>query len=457
MNKALKLPVIFGLFVVLVATAPGDLQAEPASLTASAGAGMAQRAGGVFSTLDLGIDGRAGDFSGGVRLPVQFRVLDLNNDDQRGAGGTGLRHQDWDERSEWLRFLRHATWNWSDRAGNRALIRVAPLAGVTLGHGAIVSRYHGLLRPDRYKAGARVKFDAASWGGDFFTDDVTRARLIAGRVFLRPFADSRRNIARTFTIGATAAVDRQAPFSANLDAGGDRTYDDTGLLNATRSINTVAGIDVGVELVRDPAFSIVPYGDATYSHIASAAGMGANAGLRLHVWPGRRDRSFTARWEIRAFDGTALPGYFDTMYEVEQARWLGTGPLRTKAETLRARDGGTVTGHMFALSGRFRAARMATTIELYDADNLDTFAAWIELPYADMVRLRAMVTKRRFTGLGDTLSAGEWTAAATAQAEILPPFSAYLEVQRAWHVTPGRNGLETTWDGAFGLMLSRRL
>ena len=203
--------------------------------------------------------------------------------------------------------------------------------------------------------------------------------------------------------------------------------------------------------------SLFPYLDGTFASVAGRSGFAGHAGLRLALFTDDARSQIALRYEIRTFDGAALPGWFDAMYEVEQARWLARGPLVTKAQAAIERPSDVITGHHFAATAQLGAAKLTTSLELHpDTPGLDTAGMWLDVPWTASVQWRAMVTKRRFSGLGALLQQGSWTAATTLLAEVVPPFSAYIEVQRAWHVDP-QAGLRTSLDGAFGIVLRRSL
>jgi len=445
-----RAPITAGLAALALLVSSPALAAS-AELRGTAGAGVAARDGALFSTIDVGLDASWRGLSASLRAPGQFLVT---GDVRRGEAKL-LRDRDWDERAEWMRLAPHLGWRHRDRRGHRASLVIAPLAGVTLGHGTVVERYYGALLPDRYKSGARLRIDRGAWGLDAITDDVTAARILAGRGRVRPFASLRRGVARTLTLAATAAVDRQAPLFARHDAAGARRFTAEGELVARRTAITIAGLDLSLQPVRNRTLAVIPYADATFTAIAGRSGFSAHAGLRATLWPDDRRTRIGLRYELRTFDGAALPGFFDTLYEVEQARWLGPGALRTKAEAAIARPAGVITGHLMSATLRVRDAVLTTALQLHpDATGMDTFAAWVHVPWSERLSIRAMAARRRFTGLREVFAPGGWTAAATAMAELVPPFVVYLEVQRAWHVRGGTNpGLHTTLDGAFGLAL----
>lgn len=432
-----------------------------AEVKAHAGAGMALRAGAILSTLDLGIAARRGRFSAGLRLPVQVQILSTSNEETERY--RGLREKDWDERAEWLRLLDHAAWRWRDRHGSRASLVVAPLGGATLGHGSVVHRYQATLRPDRFKSGARLRWDLGSWGGDVFTDDVTAARIIAGRVFARPLGSRRVGIGRTVTLGATLATDRSAPTLARHDAVGARIYKSTGALDAHRGAVVVGAFDLSAELFRTPAWSVVPYADLLYTQLSTASGLSAHFGGRIALWPGQKGREIGLRYELRALDGGALPSWFDGLYEVENERWLAPGPSRTKVQAAADRVGGgggasVLTAHFVEVTAQVGRARWVASLQRFDQPNLDTASLWCDLPMGDSFSLRVMASKRRFSGLSDVLSGGHWTTAATVRAQVVAPFDVFASLQNAWHVVPGQHeSLTTTVDGIIGLSLTNTL
>lgn len=433
------------------------VRAVPASsaVRARAGVGMGLNAGSIVSLVDLRIVGRRGRFSGGLRMPLQLQLLDTS----AGVRDTdrGLREKDWDQRSEWLRLVDHAAWRWRSRDGGRASLVVAPLHAATLGHGSIMHRYQATLRPDRFKSGVRARWDLHSWGGDLLTDDVTSARLSAGRLFVRPLARTRREIARTFVIGVTGAVDRRAPIRGLEDAGGRRMYTADGELIANRDRVFVGGVDLSVELIRTRTWSLVPYTDVNYTQLGPGSGLSAHFGLRAALWPTDKTRSVALRYELRSFDGAATPSYFDALYEVESARWLATGVPQTKAQAVFGR-GGLGRGHLIELTGRLARARWAAVLQLFDQPNLDSASVWLELPWSDQTSARMMVTRRRFSGLPNLLQAGQWTAAARVKATLVKPFEVYATVRNAWHVQRDPHpGLVTSIDGIVGLSLTNAL
>lgn len=121
------------------------------------------------STFDLGVDLARGELA--VGLGARLRLV----------AGEGAREEEWDEPSELVRILRHASYR-----GERVAVAVGPLAGVTLGHGAVVAGHTTGLHLDHGRSGAHLKADLGPVRAEGVVDDLVAPALVAVRAAWTP-------------------------------------------------------------------------------------------------------------------------------------------------------------------------------------------------------------------------------------------------------------------------------
>lgn len=114
-----------------------------------------------------------------------------------------FREADWDEPEDYGRVVRALHFG--------KVIKLGTLAGMTLGHGTLVRRYHNGVDEDHHRTGARFMWQSPLIEFDAFADRLMGPPVLGGRMGLLA--------AGPFRLGATLAADMEAPKPFVLDVG----------------------------------------------------------------------------------------------------------------------------------------------------------------------------------------------------------------------------------------------
>jgi hypothetical protein len=236
--------------------------------------------------------------------------------------------------------------------------RVAPLTGITLGHGSLVYGYRNSLDLERPQLGGQVNFSLYDWGGaDLFIDDITRPGLLGGRVFIRPqslfFGENWDETPDELVIGFTALSDVSAPLH-RMTAFGRGLVDSSGDALFIRDQVNVVGVDVHYMYLWNLGDRSAPqiglFGFADYNHFLDIEDANAlHAGLRFVLIDENTGWDVRAGAEYRLTGGRYLPEYFDADYTIQSQRFgltpdalalPGVGLHTTQLEYILSRPGG---------------------------------------------------------------------------------------------------------------------
>ena len=290
------LPVIAA---VIAAGAVRNLRAEPVSAAAhvSGLGGMIRHRGALGA--DMFFDLQAHGFRATFGLPLRFHP------------GSGLRHEDWDETTDYGRIAREVSYS-DPRRGVAA--RLAPLSGFSLGVGNLVSLFYSTLDTDHWRTGASLSYQGAAGGLDAFLDSFLDPEVLGARLFVRPLHSLNPDgLFGRFEIGGTLVGDLYAPESFLL-RNGVRVLDSVGLPRASRRKKPGVGVDARWPVIRSDEVEVVPY--FALSHAGNGAGW--HAGLALGLHPGQKVR-FDLQAEYRRLGAGYVASYFGSLYPVD--RW----------------------------------------------------------------------------------------------------------------------------------------
>jgi len=331
-----------------------------------------------------------------LALPLRLRIRDeapLAKEPSPGPVRTDFDHLD--DLGRYVRAVRYE--------GTTTSWRLGELAGVRLGHGTLVDRYHNQIDPDRAPVGAFAAWDQDLWGGELLVDDVTAAGLAAGRLFVRPL--SGQSWTRSLTAGASLAVDRREGLG-------------------------LTGFDVAVQPWHSGGRALTLYGDVAALGLPGswAADHGLHAGLALAL-PGPAGEVVVSA-EVRRLRGAYRPGWFDTLYDVERVdRFsLHAGQGKLAASQSRPIDS---PGAALAVDVRIPAGIQASAA--FDWSRAEGAGArlWLLAPDIAGLQLRALLVRRGVRALSDVLSLDGSLAAASARYAVVGPwFAAVSAAQR---------------------------
>lgn len=403
----------------VVGQEPGSLPPleQANSVTSSMGgqAGFGQLGEDFFVTMAIGTELNFAPVSLGLQLPLRIRAID--NDPK---SDNWYRDEDWDEFSDWTRILRFVQYG---QPADMVYVRVGELAAAVLGHGTIVNRYYNNVDIDHYHTGLASNLNFDTWGAQILVNDLLAWNLVGMRGYVKPLAmlvADPHPILGSIRTGVSFVSDFAAPWQLKLDAGMRPRLDgDNNLLFDARSA-WLLGLDVDIELFASETAAITPYMDLNFlKDMGVGWHLGILAGLKA------LSSEFSLRLEYRVLGSNYLPGYFNSLYELEKMAFLplpveGTVPkLRYVAEAdLEARQG--VYGEVYLnILGMFG---VGGAYEDYQGPDNASVMLRADLPKISGVQVAAYYTRGSFDGLGELFSLDRAMAVAQATWEVSPPF-----------------------------------
>ncbi len=327
---------------------------------------------------------QTGPFEVALQAPLRFDLAEGQ-----------LREEDWDEVADAGRVLRFARYG--------EAIGVGILSDLTLGHGTLVSRYHGGTDDDTHRVGALVTIEDAAFGGLLFVDQLFGPPVVGARIHARPLT--------RLEVGLTGVTDTAAPESPD----GQRDDRDTSRVVAY-------GGDVAFEL----AESLWVYADGNMLHDAPGAHLGIEGE--------HRDRPWRLRGRLEGFWATAEydPFRFDLGYLVD--RWRRPPPDRS-----------AVGGRVSAEVSYAEALRIGGEYSDADAPDRAGLTLWMRIP-DERVRVTGLFRTR---GPRDELVDPEQALAAlVVRVQVHPVWSLGLTLARVWRAPVDGGALEPGTDAA---------
>ncbi len=376
-------------------------------------------------------------FSLSLGVPLRFELLD-SRPDRRWESAGRLRRADWDELRDFAQVLRRLRWGAKE---SHVYLEASQYEATTLGHGALMRRYNPHLSPSARRVS--LEFDAFGdyLGLESYLNDVTRPEVLGGLLFLKPLSliDRRSSVLRSFSVGATAVVDRRAPLRNELDLDdldddGRRSSElalepDSYEPRAQRTLLLGYGLDAEIKLVDERHADWKTYFDASWLQAELPPGPLPEPNARLEERALRRSGGLTwgqllrlnlgqrplhalrLRGELRLFDPNYQPGYFDLLYDVQRVSYgLGRGPGGvaladdTKLQQVLGADpgGGRLRGAYFEAAWRVGDVfGLALGCEVDDAPGRDQVFVHLELPRPGGWQLSLSYHRRNLDGLGE--------------------------------------------------------
>lgn len=413
----------------------------------------------LFVTLALRLTFEREDWGVGLQLPLRFRI-DRGEDDTGDYGG--LRKEDWDQVSDFLRVLRFVYVGQRDKRGPY-YVRGGELSQLGIGYGTIMYRYHNGLDAARFHAGLHAAVNIDAYGGEVMIGDVLAPYLAGLRFTAKPFQVAwGEGWWEMFVAGATLMTDSRAPFQLETNGGVVVTDEDRVPVVTRERALVIAGLDVGAEVLRTPILAITPYTALNKMSVVDN-GWGWHAGvLWQFALPLLIDTlSIDLRTEYQRVSGDYRGPYFNTAYEIERYQVL-------------ASDGGTVTPKLRALCGPALDCELGTPgakngvfFDLraglpnwifvggeylnYDGGGADgSLRLFVEVPALEFVQLSAFYYRVNITGTDDLFAIDDRSAiVAQAAIPIAWVFTAQLRWWRIWQA--GEEGYESVDDWSIGL------
>ncbi len=241
------------------------------------------------------------DFGFELGAELRLRVFDDPPAQAQQDYGGVLRRADWDETSDFGQIIRLLRLG---QPGGQVSLRAGPMAGLTLGHGHLISRYGNRENPDYHPCGAFGHFVVGPVRTELVASDVLGARLFAAELS----ADLGRILSED-----SAVFDR---YHLALSLAHDQ-----GAAGQRAPSLTLMQLDLDLALLKEERARIFTFLGVGTRFSSSAADLGAVLGLSADGAPGGVEVG--GKLELRKQSGGFRPGMFGPSYELQ--RFAGTG------------------------------------------------------------------------------------------------------------------------------------
>ncbi len=234
--------------------------------------------------------------------------LDLNLDINQNGN---LRKEDFTNFSDYLNIIRYIRYGMKN---DPVYIKVGALDYYTLGYGNIMLNYNNSPSFDARTIGLITDIDLGEFGFESIYSNFLEAGVIGVRGYVRPFKLSSAGsipIIGNLTVGGTYAID----FNKYAGIVFNQPQSASDFVN-NGSINIV-GVDLGLPLLSTRIFGLQLYADETkIINFGSGSAVGIKADFdALGII------NASAQFERRFNKSQYIPGYFNTLYEVERYQY----------------------------------------------------------------------------------------------------------------------------------------
>jgi hypothetical protein len=380
---------------------------------------------------DAGVLVQASAFRAGLLAPMRF---DRN----------GLRHRDWDERTDYGRILGELAWG---ERTDPLHVRLASITSLSLGVGNLVSRYASTIDPDHWRTGLVLALDFKPAGGVLFLDSILDPQVAGGRIHVRPFFWAGAPSVTRMEIGLSLVADAAAPSDPTPGAMNGR-----GLPTSKTAGLMAGGVDLRWPVYRSRVVEVTPYG--AWSRLASSDG--AHAGLALDFAP-HKDVRIGLQGEWRWLGRGYVASWFDGLYMADRHDFNGVPKLRTRDGITTSRMGG-----MAGVVLEFRPyATLGASIDWDRRSEFRAIRSDLTVVVPDWMRLTGSVTARGFSTASDLAHPARRIGAVSVDVKLwrtIAVFGAYardLEVVATGGASSGYRASDTVLAGLrLGLVFS---
>jgi hypothetical protein len=291
---------------------------------------------------------------------------------------------DWDNWRDIITKINYIRWG---QKRDKLFFKIGLLDEVYLGHGSLFYRYSNkLFLPQVRRIGAQFDADFKSFGWELFDDDVIDNRIFGGRIYTRPFHDSKLFFLKKIAFGVSGAADIDLPKSS------------------VSPYVVLAGADIDVPVFQIPEIlEFILYTDFVKNfHFAGASGTGIIPGFMLELFKFRFDG------EYHIYQAGFSGPYFDAFYDLER----GTKLAALEAQT-NTKEGWTIR------MGRSIAGWVAFQFD-FGADRGDNPAMHFEVnmlkKLMDKIQAGLFYDKRNIESFRDTFNVNDIDAMLGASA-----------------------------------------
>jgi hypothetical protein len=288
----------------------------------------------------------------GIGLDVDL-LIDSNGD---------IRESDWDDFEDYLNKIYYIRYG---LRGDPFFARIGRFPSYTLGHGLVMRDYTNMLRyPDYRQIGLQIggRLPVMDMTAEVFSSNIVENDILAGRLTIKPLSSSGIPLFKGFTLGATAAHDRNQIkglldsdddnypdyfddypndknwhneidknidyyhtlyfelFPNNTEAQFEDWFENSPTLNSLRNPSfsdlgeddvLVYSVDYTLPIIEEKLFSLGHYAEAAK---IDEHGMG-------FIFPGFYSKFliFLLNLEFRIFEEDFAPSFFDQLYDEQRA------------------------------------------------------------------------------------------------------------------------------------------
>jgi len=408
-----------------------------------------------YGLLNPEVDLHLGGLRMGLGAPVAIQLSESEKEDATAEKGSsrkkgGIRLEDWDETSEYVRLIRYLRYG---KKEEHFFFNLSQISSSTIGHGPLMRRYSVNIDPDSTKVSGEIDAYNDYGGFELYTNDIINWNVLGGIAFAKPLSLlSDHWMARTVSLGLTYLVDRRAPVVTRTKSDDPYYMVGTGQPSIARSALVQGlGVDLEMKVVKTAVMDIKPFVDYSWlvpdaspaadpddpDSLAPTGGGGLTLGVlgRFNLGQ-RRVHAIRAIAEFRSFSAHYRPSYFDTFYEVQKfvinhdyGRYAGTTrplpPTKFKDVFMTAADRSRYAGYYLELSYSL-VDRLAATIAL-EGSQLDPgshFMGHLEAPLGDFLYFFVTYHHRSLADFTQLFSpeSGDQLAFAAGRLKILPWF-----------------------------------
>lgn len=240
---------------------------------------------------------------------LEFGKIGVGLDVRFEFNGDGIRKENFNETSDYLSMVRYFRYG---QKSDPFYLRLGALDCSNLGNGTIISNYNNRPTIDARKIGMEIAFDAEKFGFEALYGNFGMAGVVGARAFVRPLKFTTAAdipVLGNLEIGGTYAadLDKHAKFDYTvIGAKKDSTYGDGNI--------SIVGFDVTLPLVKTNMLNVKTYYDfAKILNYGSGSAIGVKADLAA-----TEAIKLGAKFEYRINGDEYIPGYFNSLYEIER-------------------------------------------------------------------------------------------------------------------------------------------
>ncbi len=232
-----------------------------------------------------------------------------------------LRTTEWNSVQAVLSKIRYL--RWGNKGTKPVYAKIGQIADATIGNGFIMWNYaNNVNYPNIKKLGIALDLDFDYVGIETFVDNIWDFDIIATRLFARPLFGSQIPVIDMLELGGSFVADldplnpippTNSPYQFSDDPNSKPVFE--------------VGTDLRVPLVNlQPVFNMVFFGDFAY---ILNKGTGESIGFFGNVVS-----LVPYRFEVRFLQPKFLPSFFDSLYDLQKYRIVGSNTYVTKYDDL---------------------------------------------------------------------------------------------------------------------------